>query len=77
MFDSMTGYYDYQDLRAAAVRPGATQEDINALGEWFDRHGMMFWNGEYFDADEGLRLRPVWEWDEENDCGEVVGYEIF
>ena len=32
-------YYSYKELLAEATKSNATQEDINALGEWFDRFG--------------------------------------
>ena len=68
-------YYDYKDLRAAAVKPGATQEDINALGEWFHLNGSDFWNGESYDADNGLRLYPVYQPIDDDDS-EIIGYEF-
>jgi hypothetical protein len=72
----MASYYEYEELRAAAAAPGANQADIDALGEWFNQHGSMYWNGEYYDADDGLRLYPVYKWDEELDQGELLRYEI-
>lgn len=72
----MAEYYDYETLRAAAIRPGATAEDLRELGEWFERYGMVYWNGEYWDADAGLRLYPIIEWDEELDQGTTTGYEF-
>lgn len=69
------GYYDYDELRAAAVQPEATEADILALGEWFSRFGEVYWNGEYYDAD-GRRLYPVYKWDDALDEGEIVGYEF-
>lgn len=71
----MIGYFDYHELRAATIAPNATQDDINRLGEWFNRYGEESWNGEYYDAD-GYRLFPVVEWDEENECGNIIGYEF-
>ena len=65
--------YNYEELKNAALAPDATQEDINALGEWFERYGDRYWNGEYFSV-EGERLYRIWDWDEELDQGEVVGY---
>lgn len=67
--------YDYKELRANAVAPGATQADIDALGKWFDTYGSAYWNGECYDAD-GISLYPIIEWDEELDQGETVGYEF-
>ena len=72
----MAHRYQYEDLRAAAVAPGAAQEAINELGAWFEQFGMSCWNGEYFDADDGLRLFRVYSWDDESDTGDVVGYEF-
>lgn len=72
----MSNRYAYDTLRAAAIAPGATQEDINALGDWFDQYGTGYWNGKYYDADYGLRVYPVYDWDEENDVGILKGYEI-
>lgn len=37
--------YAYEELVAAATKSDATQEEINALGEWFERYGMCYWNG--------------------------------
>lgn len=70
----MANYYAYEELRAKATSPEATQDDINALGEWFDAHGSIYWNGEYYDAD-GLRLFPINE-EVAEDEREVVGYEF-
>ena len=72
---SSINYYSYKELRAAATAPGATQADIDALGEWFSRYGDRYWNGECYDAD-GLYLYPVEKWDEETEQGEIVGYEL-
>lgn len=69
-------YYDYKELRAKAVSPDATQADIDALGDWFYRYGDRYWNGEFFNADEGRELWPVYKWNEELDQGEIVGYEL-
>lgn len=72
----MPGRYDYEEIRAAAIAPGATQDEINALGDWLEQYGGTAWNGEYFDADDGIRVYPVYDWDEENDVGILKGYEI-
>ena len=74
-------YYDYAELRAKAVQTRA-QADIDALAEWFENYGSDFWNGEYYDAEDGLRLRLVEEpesFDEngEADYWKVVGYELY
>ena len=65
-------YYDYKDLKAA-VDANPSQENINALGEWFSNWGNDFWNGEYYDADD-LRIFPVYKEVEEDEF-ELIGYE--
>lgn len=50
--------YSYSEL-LEAVKANETPDNVNALGEWFERYGDQFWNGEYYDAD-GLRLFPVY-----------------
>ncbi len=57
--------YNYEELRAAALAPTATKEDRLALYEWFEHNDMSAWNGEYFDADDGIRVYPIY--DEEGD----------
>ena len=69
-------YYDYKELREKALSPDATQADVDALGEWFRVYGDRYWNGEFYDADNGRELRPVYKWDEDLGQGEVVGYEL-
>ena len=51
--------YDYKEIREKAIRPEATEQDINALGKWMEQYGDRFWNGEYWDVEAGLRLFPV------------------
>lgn len=69
------GYYDYEDLRATATAPNATQADIDALGAWFQAHGQRYWNGAYYDADDGIRVFPVYQKVGPDDY-EITGYEI-
>lgn len=66
-------YYDYAELKKA-VEAQPTQENINALGEWFADYGMDYWNGEYYDAGS-FRVYPVFEEIEEDEF-ELKGYEI-
>lgn len=76
----MVNYSSYKELHAAATAPGATQADIDALGEWFSEYGCTFWNGECYDASAAdeptgtLSLYPIIKWDPETEQGEVVGY---
>ena len=73
----MAGYYDYEELKRKAE--GGNQDDINALGEWFEQHGERYWNGEFYDV-EGECLYPIYE-EELDEDGEpiqanIVGYEF-
>lgn len=68
--------YNYEELRAAATAPNATQEQINALGEWMEQYGMNDWNGEYYDIGNGLNLYPVYTEPNENDQSFIDHYEI-
>lgn len=74
--------YSYKELCEKARSHDATQADINALGEWFEKYGADYWNGEYFDASlpgepsGTCRLYPVEERDGELDVGIVTGYEF-
>ena len=64
-------YYSYQELAEAALND-PTPDNLNALGEWFERYGYTAWNGEYFTVSEDLRLYRVWDDDHEN----IIGYEL-
>lgn len=67
--------YQYKELAAAAMKFDATQEEINALGEWFEQYGMCYWNGTSWEVDEksGVYLAPVCKEVEEDEF-ERVGY---
>jgi hypothetical protein len=68
--------YSYEELAAAAMSVEATQEDIDALGEWFESYGRVYWNGEYYDIDGSHSLRPVYSEPDENDCCEIISYRL-
>ena len=70
---SNVNYYNYKELRAAALAGDA--QAINDLGKWFEDYGTDYWNGEYFDCDEGYRLFPIYE-ERGEDEYETVGYEF-
>lgn len=67
------GYYDYQELKAA-VEASPTQENINALGEWFHLYGDQYWNGEEYNADNFF-IYPVYEQIEEDEF-KFIRYEM-
>lgn len=69
----MAGYYDYIELREKAIN--GDQNAVNELGEWFSNYGGMYWNGEYYDADDGYRLYPIYEEVDEDDY-ELKGWEL-
>ena len=52
-------YYNYKELVEKATATGATRDDRLALLEWFNCYGKDYWNGEYYEMDDGLRLYPV------------------
>ena len=66
-------YYAYEDLKAAVIAD-ASEENVNALGEWFSSYGNDYWNGEYYDADD-FRLYPVYTEVNEDEL-ELTDYEI-
>jgi hypothetical protein len=68
--------YSYSDLMSAATKYPVAQIDIDTLGAWFQDYAPDAWNGEYYDVD-GLRLRPVYEWDGNGDIGEIAHYELY
>lgn len=67
-------YYSYRELRERLDAPDCEQTDIDTLGAWFDEFYMSEWDGEYYDAD-GLRLFPVYQYDEARDQYDLVHFE--
>ena len=67
--------YAYEELVAAATAPDATREAVNALGEWFEQCGRMYWNGSCYEVDEkeDIYLAPIYQEVEEDEF-EIVGY---
>lgn len=65
--------YNYKEICEKALAFNATQEDINALGEWFERYGRSGWNGECWTVDAYHNLYPIHK-EIGYDDYEVVGY---
>lgn len=65
--------YNYKEICKKALAFNATQEDINALGEWFERYGRSGWNGECWTVDAYHNLYPIHK-EIGYDDYEVVGY---
>lgn len=69
----MARYYDYNELKTRAIN--GDKNAVNELGEWFRNYGDMYWNGEYYDADDGFRLYPIYEKADEDEF-ELRGYGV-
>lgn len=65
-------YYSYKNLKTA-YDTNPSQENVNALGEWFQQYGDSYWNGEYYDADN-TRIYPIYK-EISDDQFDIVGYE--
>ena len=63
--------YDYKELREAYDKNN-TQENLNALAEWFEHYDQSAWNGECF-VDGKLEIYPIYKAINEDDF-EIVGY---
>ena len=72
-YDYDSGCYNYKEICEKALASDATQEDINALGEWFERYGRSGWNGECWTVDAYHDLYPIYK-EIGYDDYEVVGY---
>lgn len=83
----MISEYDFKELKEKALRFNATQEDINNLGKWLELYGDRLWNGEKYEIDDLLSLKPIQVpmypddvemYDEDGYIGdyETIGYEI-
>lgn len=66
--------YDYEELKNKALKTN-NQEDINALGEWFENYGMEFWNGEYYEIDSNNSIYPIYKEIDEDEFI-ITGYKI-
>lgn len=68
--------YEYAELREKALSSTSTAEDRLALFNWMQDYALSYWNGEYFDIDEGLRLYPVYNILEETEEGDIIDLEL-
>ena len=72
-------YYSYKDLEAAALAD-ASEENLAALGEWFERFGSDFFNGECYTVNADCNLYPIYEdhFDEDGelDHADIIGWEL-
>ena len=68
-------YYCYEELKAKALSADATAEDLINLGEWFERFGSSYWNGEYYEVDSTHKLYPIWHYIGGDDI-EIIGYDF-
>lgn len=72
-YDYDSDRYKFQELYEKALASDATQEDINALGEWFNRYGEHEWNGECYHIDASHGLYPIYK-EVDYDDYECIGY---
>ena len=71
-----SNYYNYKELVEKATATGATIDDRLALFDWFDRYDIDYWNGEYYQMDDGLRLYPIYAFDSNEGCFVLVDADI-
>ena len=69
------GEYSYADL-LSAVENDPSPENVNALGEWFDRYGQTYWNGEAYIIDERRCIVPIYQPSEQYDGCDIIGYKL-
>lgn len=69
-------YYNYKELVEKATATGATRGDRIALFYWFDQYGIDYWNGQYYKIDDSLRLYPVFVFDYDEGCYNLVDANI-
>lgn len=75
------GPYDFEDLKEKALAPTATQDDIDALGEWLNKYDVPSYNGESFylydenDHRQGS-IYPEWNDPDENDQSEIIRWHL-
>lgn len=75
-FDGDLRVYDYAELVAALDRE-ESEQNLRALGEWFQRYGGSYWDGECWTIDEesDRHLYPISRlMDGYEDQFETVGY---
>ena len=65
-------YYELYELKNA-VMDEPTDENINALADWLQVYGRLFWRKKYFDLDD-FRLYPLYE--KVDGEIEITGWEL-
>lgn len=69
-------YSDYESLRDKALDSQATNEDINALGKWYEEFGKALWNGRGYKVDSHIYLLPIYKYDESGEPTEIEKYVL-
>ena len=69
-------YSDYESLRDKALDSQATNEDINALGRWYEEFGRALWNGRGYKVDSHIYLLPIYKYDESGEPTEIEKYVL-
>lgn len=69
--------YEYEKLFNAAISENASAADRIALLDWLDLDSRgNGWNGEFYEIENGLRIRPVWKEITEDEY-ELIDCEIY
>lgn len=50
----------YPILLKKATKRNATRDDRLDLLAWFETYGDRYWNGEYYELEDGKKLYPVY-----------------
>lgn len=68
---------EFERLRMEALASDADQEDINRLGEWFEREcDARYWDGESWIVDAHHYLEPIYE-DNEDGMSVITRYKLY
>lgn len=73
--------YTYDEFVQHIKNEGETPENLQLLGEWFERNGDRFWTGECYDTEKEFNGRNLYEITEPDPNDPelyrvVVGYEL-
>lgn len=69
--------YDYKELREKALAPNATFEGKANLASWIDNYDPYAWNGESYDLDGGITMRPVYGEPDADGSYPIIDYKIY
>lgn len=80
LIEKNNNIYTYAEFVQLIKSEGETSENLQLLGEWFEKIGYTFWTGECYDTEkdfDGRNLYPIYEQDADYpDQFNVIGYEL-